>query len=190
MDTNKLYIKNMVCRRCILTVRRLLEEQGVEALGVELGVVTLAHALDDTQLAALAKRLEEYGFELLGDRKTQLLELLRISIIRFVREKGPDDGKNLSDYLCDTCHRDYSYLSKLFTEMRGTSIEKYYVAQKVEYAKELLFYGELTVGEIADRLGYSSVGHLSNQFKAQTGITPTQFRRLRKDAPLRPLDDI
>lgn len=189
METNSVYIKNMVCRRCVMTVTDVFKENGVTPLKVELGAVTVEGSLSPERMEAIRRRLEEYGFEVIGDKRTRLMEQIRVGVIEFVREVGLQERMNLSEYLQGKCHREYSALSKLFTEMKGVRIEKYYVAQRVELVKELLAYGELTVGEIADRLHYSSAAHLSAQFKAMTGLSPTQFRRLREPR-LKPLDEI
>lgn len=189
METNSVYIKNMVCRRCVMTVTDVFKENGVTPLKVELGVVTVEGSLSPERMEAIRRRLEEFGFEVIGDKRTRLMEQIRVGVIEFVRNVGLQERMNLSEYLQGKCHREYSALSKLFTEMKGVNIEKYYVAQRVELVKELLAYGELTVGEIADRLHYSSAAHLSAQFKAMTGLSPTRFRRLREPR-LKPLDEI
>ncbi len=189
METNSVYIKNMVCRRCVMTVTDVFKENGVTPLKVELGVVTVEGSLSPERMEAIRRRLEEFGFEVIDDKRTRLMEQIRVGVIEFVREVGLQERMNLSEYLQGKCHREYSALSKLFTEMKGVNIEKYYVAQRVELVKELLAYGELTVGEIADRLHYSSAAHLSAQFKAMTGLSPTRFRRLREPR-LKPLDEI
>ena len=110
-------------------------------------------------------------------------------MIGYVRDPDLQDRQNLSEYLQDKCHREYSFLSKLFTELQGISIEKYSIQQRIERVKELLFYDELSVSEIADKLHYSSVAHLSTQFKSQTGLSPTQFKMM-KGNKLKPLDEI
>ncbi len=186
MDENILYVKNMVCRRCILVVGQIFEGQGITPRSVELGVVALPRPLSPEELSRIRQQLESYGFELIDDRHSRLLEQIRVGIIEYVHHADWQERQNLSDYLQDKCHAEYSSLSKLFSEMKGISIEKYYIAQRVELVKELLTYGELTVSEIAYKLHYSSVAHLSAQFKAQTGMSPTQFKHLqgRKRQPL------
>ena len=114
---------------------------------------------------------------------------IRLGVIGYVRDPDLQDRQNLSEYLQDKCHREYSFLSKLFTELQGISIEKYSIQQRIERVKELLFYDELSVSEIADKLHYSSVAHLSTQFKSQTGLSPTQFKMM-KGNKLKPLDEI
>ncbi|WP_417128371.1 helix-turn-helix domain-containing protein [Phocaeicola sp.] len=188
-ERNCIYIKNMVCRRCILTVTDIFREKGISPLEVELGTVVLSHPLSSEKLKEIQVRLEHYGFEILDDKRMQIVEQIRVGVIEYVRQPELQDKMNLSDYLQQKCHREYSFLSKLFSEMQGLSIEKYCIQQKVERVKELLFYGELTVSEIADKLHYSSVAHLSAQFKSLTGLSPSRFRQM-KEHKLKPLDEI
>ena len=194
-----LHIKNMVCPRCIAAVRQILGRLGAETESVELGTAVVRDPLPDALRETLRQRLQENGFELLDDRRRQLVDRISTEIIGLVHYPEEDaaagpvgtDGLrvNLSDYLAERCGQDYSALSKLFSEVKGISIEKYYIAQKIERVKELLVYNELTVSEIAIRLDYSSVAHLSAQFKAVTGLSPSAFRQLRH--PLRrSLDEI
>lgn len=189
MEENKIYIKHMVCPRCIITAERVFNQCGIKPVSVELGVVTLSEPLSADKLACVRRQLEEYGFELIDDRRHRLVEQIRVGVIEFVRNPELRRRQNLSDYLCAKCHRDYSSLSKLFTESRGMSIEKYYISQRVELVKELLIYDELTVSEIADNIGYSSVAHLSSQFKSVTGLSPTEFKKL-KHPRIRPINEI
>lgn len=189
MKKTCIYIKNMVCRRCIYTVMEVFQENGVSPLKVELGVVTLAQPLLPAQWHGIQDRLEHYGFEVIDDKRMRIVEQIRVGVIELVHHAEELEKVNLSDYLQQKCHREYSFLSKLFTEMQGISIEKYYIHQKIERVKELLFYDELSVGEIADKLHYSSVAHLSWQFKSVTGLSPTQFKRM-KEHTLRPLDEV
>ena len=182
---NVFHIRNMVCNRCILVVTQLLEKSGFTPLDVELDEVE--HGRE--QREAFRKLLEAYGFELIDDRRMRLIEQIRTAVIELVHYREDASKVNLSDYLRERCHRDYSALSKLFSEVSGISIEKYYLAQRIERVKELLAYDDLTVSEIADKLRYSSVAHLSAQFRAQTGMSPSEFRRL-KGRGLKPLDEV
>ena len=184
-----MYIKNMVCRRCILTVTEIFNESGVQPVDVELGTVSLLRPLTQEQFNSIQTKLEAYGFEVIDDKRMRIIEQIRIGVIEYVRHPEYQEKAKLSAYLQDVCHKEYSALSKLFTEMRGISIEKYYLEQRIELVKELLAYDEMTVSEIADKLRYSSVAHLSAQFKAQTGLSPTQFKEM-KEHRLRPLDEI
>lgn len=184
-----LHIKNMVCNRCILVVRQLLEGQGLTPVHIELGRAIVQEELPQAKRAALENALQGVGFELIDDKRTVLIERLRNAVIELVHYHDNGLRTNLSDYLSEKFHSDYSALSKLFSEVNGITLEKYYIAQKIERVKELLVYGELSLGEIADKLNYSSTAHLSAQFKNVTGVTPSEFRRLN-DKRRRPLDQV
>lgn len=170
------YIKNMVCNRCILVVQTELERLGFGVRSVKLGEAVIDGDPSPERISALAERLEELGFELLEDRKSRIIEAVKNAVLELVRAPEVRSGVNLSDYLQDKLHLDYKYISGLFSATQGRTIEKYFIAQKIERVKELLVYDELTLSEIAFRLGYSSVAHLSAQFKRTTGLTPSYFR--------------
>lgn len=193
METGKIHIKNMVCPRCIMSVREIFRKNGIEPADVNLGTVTLDKvaqdklASDDALIRKIKRSLEELGFEMIDDKRMQIVERIRIGVIEYVHNPENQDKAKLSEYLQRKCLKEYSALSKLFTEIKGMTIEKYCILQKVEFVKELLFYGELSVSEIADMLHYSSVAHLSAQFKSVTGISPTRFRQM-KDKPLTSID--
>lgn len=187
--SEEIHIKNMVCPRCVMAVKHILAGLGLDAENVGLGTAVLREPLAPEQRDALRAKLQEYGFELLDDRRRQLVDKISTSIIELVHYRDNDLQTNLSDYLAERCGQDYSALSKLFSEVKGLSIEKYYIAQKVERVKELLLYDELSVSGIAFRLGYSSVAHLSTQFKAVTGFSPSAFKKLHPHRR-RPLDEI
>jgi len=167
----------MVCDRCRMVVRSVLEQQGLHPLSVELGEVTLDEENIDHLKEHLAVQLNSLGFELLDDRKSRLVEQIKNQIIDLIHYQHDAIKTNLSTRLSDTLHFDYGYLSNLFSEAEGTTIEKYFIAQKIEKVKELLLYDELSLSEIAYQLHYSSVAYLSNQFKKVTGLTPGQFRQ-------------
>jgi AraC-like DNA-binding protein len=154
-----------------------LERIGLDLRSVTLGEVTLTGSARDLPLDQIKKSLEENGFELIEDRKARTIEKLKLAIIRLVREQG---NRNLkySAYLSKELDLEYHYLSALFSSVENVTIEQYIIRQRVERAKELLKYGELTLSEIAYELGYSSVQHLSSQFKHITGLTPTQFKHM------------
>ena len=162
----KLFIKNMVCPRCILVVRDILRQAGIEASSVVLGEAVLPAELT-------AERRKE-----LDARRKQTVERVKNTVIELVREKDAALRTNLSDYIADRLHQDYGAVSSLFSEIENTTIEQYFIAQKIERVKELLAYGELSLGEIADKLNYSSTAHLSAQFKKVTGLTPSHFRKI------------
>ena len=195
METGKIHIKNMVCPRCIMSVREIFRKNGIEPAEVDLGTVTLDSeaqekiASGDALIGQIKRNLEELGFEMIDDKRMQIVESIRTGVIEFVHNPEIQDNTKLSEYLQKKCLKEYSALSKLFTEIKGMTIEKYCILQKVEYVKELLFYGELSVSEIADMLHYSSVAHLSAQFKSVTGISPTRFRQM-KEKHLTSIDNI
>lgn len=186
---NMLYIKNMVCRRCIMAVEGLLERLGLHPVNIDLGSASIEEDITPEMKGRVAAELEKIGFELMDDRKSRLIEQIRSEVIRLVHYSGEGIRTNLSDYLSSKLNRGYGYLSKLFSEVSGTTIEKYFIAQKIERAKELLAYGEMSLNEIADLLGYSSAAYLSAQFKSVTGLTPSHFRKDRSGLR-KPLDKV
>lgn len=186
----KLYIKNMVCSRCKTVVRQELEALGHQVLAIELGEVVLEKPATEMQLSQISERLQMHDFELLSDKKQQLIERVKTVIVELVHLQN--DGLRRmkhSDYITEKVSRDYRYLSTLFSEVEGITIEQYLINQKLERVKELLVYDELTLSQIADLLNYSSVAHLSAQFKTITGMTPSQFRKIR-DKKRKPLDEV
>ncbi len=182
-----LYIKNMVCDRCIMAVRQLMETQGLQPSRIQLGEVELPAAnLEPGTLDRLREALKAIGFELMDDKKSRTIERIKNSIIRLVHHTGEPPKLKYSELIAAEVGQDYSYLSKLFSEVEGTTIEQYLIRQKVEKAKEYLIYDELSLSEIADKMGYSSVAHLSGQFRKLTGMTPTAFKRLGNRPPVTP----
>ena len=186
---NTLHIKNMVCNRCIMVVRNQLEQLGLHPLSVELGIAVLPDTVTDEVYQSVKASLEPFGFELIDDKKSQTTERIKDAIIELVHYNDNDLKVNLSDYLAAKLHREYSALSKLFSEVTDTTIEKYLIAQKIERAKELLVYGELSLNEIADKLNYSSAAYLSSQFKSVTGLTPSYFKKIKANKR-KPLDEV
>jgi AraC family transcriptional regulator len=179
----ELFIKNMVCRRCILAVQEKLAALGIRYLGVQLGEVQLVEPLDAATFDALRSALLELGFELLDDKKSGIIAKIKSTIIEYVH--GADDSlrtRKLSALLAGKLGLEYNYLSALFSSVEGITIEKYAILQRVERVKELISYGERNLNEIAFDLGYSSVQHLSQQFKKVTGMTASEFRALRVHA--------
>jgi AraC-like DNA-binding protein len=181
----KLYIKNMVCDRCKRAVSNILAELDFQPLSVLLGEVDMTEEdLDAARLHLIKERLEALGFELINSRKHRIIEKIKNLIIEIISKQNELDKIRLSDYLADRLHLDYNHLSQLFSQFEGVTIEHYFINQRIEKVKELLVYDELTLTEISIQLGYSSVAHLSNQFKKITGLTPSHFRKL-KDAKKR-----
>ena len=189
MQGTTFYIKNMVCNRCIMAVGHVLAQLHLTPLHVELGKAVVQEEPSPEVLARLRAELETLGFELLDDRRMQLIEQVRTAVVELVHYRNNDLRVNLSDYLTERLHHEYSALSKLFSEVTGTTIEKYFIAQKIERVKELLVYDELSLGEIADLLNYSSAAHLSAQFKSVTGMTPSRFKQEKRNLR-RPLDAV
>jgi AraC-like DNA-binding protein len=176
----KLYIKNMVCSRCKMVVKDKLENAGFHPVSLELGEVEVQEQLSKQEFQQLDAQLRAVGFELMDSKKSQTIEKIKTAIVTLVHHSDGNDKTNLSEFIVSQLHQDYNYLSNLFSEVEGTTIEKYYISQRIEKAKELLVYDELTLSEIAFRLGYSSVAHLSNQFKKVTGFTPSYFKSLKE----------
>ncbi|GAO43977.1 helix-turn-helix domain-containing protein [Flavihumibacter petaseus] len=185
----KLYIKNMVCDRCIMTVEKELEAQQLPWKMVRLGEVELVKTPSETELKRLNQRLSGLGFELLDDKRSQVVEKIKNAIVSLVHRGEDDHNLKMSAYLEQKLEMDYHSLTTLFTAVEGVTIEKYLILQRIERVKELLWYDELSLSEIADQTGYSSVQHLSQQFKKVTGTTPSAFRASRENSR-RPLDKL
>jgi len=172
-----------------MVVQQEVEKLGLNVRSIKLGEVTLDSELSEEQKEALQKALTALGFELIDNRKSRIIEKIKTIIIDLVHYQNNNLSTNLSDLLSSELNHDYSYLSNLFSEVEGTTIEKYFIAQKIEKVKELLVYDELSLSEIAFRLNYSSVAYLSNQFKKVTGLTPGHFKQIREDKR-KPLDKV
>lgn len=185
----KLYIKNMVCSRCKMVVKSELEKLGLHPVSVELGEVEIQENTIDPVKTTLLHNLQSLGFDLISDKKSKTIEKIKNRIIDLVQNKNNQISTNLSDYLAAALAQDYSSLSNLFSEVEGITIEKYFINQKIEKVKELLIYDEMTLSEIAFLLNYSSVAHLSNQFKKVTGFSPSYFKQL-KDKKRRQIEDL
>lgn len=170
-----LHIKNMVCDRCISAVKAVLTNAGFQSADVSLGEATVPQPPSPQQSATISADLHALGFELICDQQSMMVEQIKNSIRNIVRQ-GHLGSANLSDILSSSLARDYSTLTSLFSSSEGRTIEQYFIAQRIERAKELIADGNLTISEIADTLGFSSPAHLSNQFKRTTGLTPSQFR--------------
>ncbi len=169
----------MVCPRCKMVVRSALENLGLKISSIDLGQVEIGGTLNKEKSEAVNTALKAVGFELIDDRRSQTIEKIKNAIVTLVHHSDHDIKTNLSTFIVLQIHQDYNYLSNLFSEVEGKTIEKYFIAQRIEKVKELLVYDELTLSEIAYRLGYSSVGYLSNQFKKTTGLTPSFYKNLQ-----------
>ena len=170
----------MVCIRCQMAVKFELEKLGLHHTRVDLGETEIMEDLSAEQRDKLSTSLKNIGLELMDDKKNILVEKIKTIIIELVHFNEDQIKTNLSDYLAEKLNHNYTYLSNLFSENKGTTIEKYYLSNKIERVKELLVYDELNLSEIAWKLHYSSVAHLSNQFKKMTGLTPSHFKNLKR----------
>ena len=190
MNRTTLYIKNMVCPRCIKTVEEEINKIGLIVKHIELGKVELEGQIEDEIIKKIDKALTENGFELIDDKKSKIIEKIKTIIIEIIHHKKEiPDNVNISDFIARELGYDYSYLSKLFSSVGDTTIEKYIINQKIEKVKELLTYDELSLTEISYQVRYSSVQHLSNQFKKNTGFSPSQFKKSKKEKR-NPLDKV
>lgn len=177
----KVYIKNMVCNRCITAVRAVFEKHAFNILNLGLGEVEIKENELGDKKNALNDDLHTLGFEPIDDKKRQSIEKIKNLIIELVHYRDNEIDIKLSAYLSHELHQDYSTLSNLFSEVENTTIEKYFITQKIEKVKELLMYDELTLSEIAGKLNYSSVAYLSNQFRKVTGFSPRYFKKLKEN---------
>ncbi|SOE22902.1 Helix-turn-helix domain-containing protein [Spirosomataceae bacterium TFI 002] len=174
----RLQIKNMVCPRCLSSVRAVLDDSGIKYKNIELGSVELIGTLSESERNELERKLELQGFELLSSEESQVVNAIKSFIISKVHYNEKDFQVNLSTELSNLLRKEYSILSKTFSHTEGITIEQFLLHQRVEKVKELLSYEQKNISEIAIDLGYSSTAHLSSQFKKITGMTPTAFKKL------------
>jgi AraC family transcriptional regulator len=167
----------MVCNRCIMVVRQEFEKAGLKPDAVKMGEVELPEKPSSVQLEKITTTLQQLGFEILDDQKQKLIEKIRTLLIDKIQSGEIEEHFILSDFIGKTFNKDYSQISRLFSEVEGVTIEQFFIHQKIEKVKELIAYNELTLSEIAWKLGYSSVAHLSAQFKKVTGFTPSQIKK-------------
>lgn len=175
-----LYIKNMMCMRCRMVVQYELNKLGLKYTDVKIGAAEIADGISAEQWHELNEALKKSGLELVEDRKTRLIEKIKTVIIELVHHSDEYLKINLSDYLSEKLNHDYTYLSNIFSSSQRITIEKFFIRLKIEVVKEMLVYDELQLTEIAYRLHYSSVSHLSNQFKKVTGLTPSHFKKIKQ----------
>jgi len=185
----KLYIKNMVCIRCIMVVKDELAKLGLRHNSVELGEAELPESITPDQRERFGAALLQFGLELMDDKKSVLIQKIKTLIIELVHYSEEPLAVNLSAYLAEKLQHDYTYLANLFSDVQGTTIEKFFISHKIERVKEFLVYNELTLTEIAYKMHYSSVAHLCTQFKKVTGLTPSHFKSL-KDKRRSMLEDL
>ncbi len=176
----KLHIKYMLSNRCKLAVKAIFKQLGLHFIIVDLGAVEIMENLSSAELVTLNELLMETGLELMDNKKAILVEKIKTTIIEVVHHS--DEGLKIcfSTHLSEKLRHDYTYLANLFSEVQGITIEQFMIAHKVERVKEYILYDELNITEISYKLNYSSVAHLSNQFKKVTGMTPTQFKQLKE----------
>jgi len=184
-----LYIKYMVSDRCKMAVKEILKKLGIHVIQVELGVVEILNELPDNTILQLKNALLLLGFELIEDRRAILIERIKNTVIEMVHHSDDMLKVNFSDYLSEKMNYDYTYLANIFSEVQGTSIEHFIITHKVERVKEFIIYDELSITEIAYKMNYSSLAHLSGQFKRITGLTPSYFRKLKLKR-LEPIENI
>jgi AraC-like DNA-binding protein len=185
----KLFIKYMLSNHCKLAVKEELRKLDLHFVFVDLGEVEIMETLTILQIESLRKGLSSAGFELMDDKKAVLIEKIKNIIIQMIHHSDELIKVNFSHYLSEKLHHDYTYLSNLFTEVQGTTITQFIILNKIERIKELIIYGEYNLTEISYKLHYSSVAHLSNQFKKITGITPSDFKQLKAKVRIS-IDDI
>lgn len=177
MQSSTLLIKNMVCPRCVEAVKDSLVDLKIGFSGIELGKVTLTQELSDELKSRLSTVLDNKGFELLESKTSALISQIKSLIIEQIHHSDQSLSENFSSFLAEKLDHEYTSLSRLFSQVEGITIEKYITRQKIERVKEFLFYDQLSLSEIAFKLGYSSVAYLSSQFKKETGMTPSEFKK-------------
>ncbi|MGG5207444.1 helix-turn-helix domain-containing protein [Chryseobacterium sp. MIQD13] len=185
----KIFIKNMVCNRCISAVEKIFSEAEVTVKSVTLGEVETGTDISADTMQGIEKKLLDTGFERIKDSAHQLVDKIKNIIIIKISELDIDEDFLLSEFLSSKIHKDYSSLSKTFSQNENITLEQFYILHKIEKVKELLLYNEFTLTEIAGKLGYKSVQHLSSQFRNITGFTPTEFKKL-KDHQRKTLDSL
>ena len=190
-DTSVLYIKNMVCPRCIKVVSEELGKLGFAVAEVQLGKAEMNTLLSAEDRLSIQEALQRNGFDLLDHKKNRITEQIKRIILDGIRTNlFSEMNINLSQYISEQLHLEYSYLSNLFTSVEGKSIERFVILQKTERIKEWISYGELSIKEMADQLGYSSLQALSAQFKKETGMTPTEFKKTQEGRTRTSITDI
>jgi AraC-like DNA-binding protein len=185
----KIHIKYMVSQRCKIVVKEALKKLGLHFIVVDLGEVEIMEHLSPEQRELLRTALQDTGLELMDDKRAILIERIKNAIIEAVHHTDGESNVNFSDFLSKKLEHNYTYLANLFSEVQGTTIEHFMIAHKVERVKELIIYDELNITEIAWKMNYSSVAHLSNQFKKVTGLSPSHFKQL-KDKRRNPIEEV
>lgn len=184
-----LYVKYMVSLRCKMVVQQELEKIGLHCIKVDLGTIEIKETINDSLKRELEKNLKRYGLELLDDRRNILIEKIKAVIIEMIHYSKDMPKVNYSDYISEKLGYDYTYLANTFSDVKGITIQQYIINHKIERVKELLLYEDLNLTEISYQMHYSSVAHLSNQFKKVTGLAPSYFKNL-KNKKLKNLEDL
>ena len=179
----------MVCNRCKTVVHDILENMGLSVRKIDLGEIEIAEQLSSDQMKGLNEKLKLSGFEIIDDQKSKSIENIRKLLLELSQPKSNRGNRKISVLLEEQVKRDYKYLSNLFSGVEGQTIEHYFINLKIEKVKELLTYDEMSLNDIADEMNYSSVAHLSKQFKVITGFTPSEFKKLKTKSRV-PLDEL
>lgn len=185
----KLHIKYMVSNRCKMVVKEELKKMGLHFIMVDLGEVEIMEDISEEERGQFKEALSQYGLELIGDKKSIIIEKIKTVIIEIVHHSDEFPKQNISDFLSERLDLDSTYLTNLFSSIQGITIQQFVIEHKIARVKELIMYGELSFKEIAWKMNYSSIAHLSNQFKKITGLTPSHFRQL-KDIRRTPIEEI
>ena len=178
MKSSKLLVKNMVCPRCVSSVENILKSQTISFSNVSLGEISLTKPISLLQKSNLRKELEKVGFEIIETKLNSIIEKIKLSVAAYINNLHNENKLKLSSFIVEKLPYDYSYLSDLFSSVEGITIEHYFINQRIEKVKELLVYDQLTLTEISYRTGFSSVHHLSTQFKKVTGLSPSYFKKV------------
>lgn len=186
----KLIIKNMVCNRCKLIVQSICNHLNLNVTSILLGEVTLAPPISAEQVRTFKQALADTGLQLLDDSKEKLIEQIKQACLSYLNQPLVLNKQPLSKFISHQINKEYNYLSRLFSSIESISIEQYYIALRIEKVKELISYGQQSFSEISHHLGFSSVAHLSRQFKKTTGITLSQFRANTDSNHRLPLDKV
>jgi AraC-like DNA-binding protein len=185
----KLYIKYMVSNRCKIAVKDELKKLGLHYIMVDLGEVEIMEDLSDEAMGLAKTALFSAGFELMDDKRSVLIERIKNTVVEMIYHSNEVITTKFSHYLSNKLNYNYTYLAKIFSEVQGITIEQFIISHKIEKIKELIIYGELNITEIAWKMNYSSVAHLSNQFKKIVGLSPSHFKQM-KEKKRRPIDEI
>lgn len=180
MSSGTLIVKNMVCHRCVLSVEEILKSLKIPYQKVLVGEIHLRNSIEDKTREILKEKLGKIGLELIDSRVGEIIEKIKQLVIKKARNEIDDKDRKikLSSYLSSRLHQEYTSISKLFSDTEGRTIENFFIMHRIEKAKELLVYGQQSLSEIAFGLDYSSVAHLSSQFKKVTGLTPSHFKEI------------